>query len=263
MNEAMGFYAPGSGWLHRLHPVPKLLGVLWGIVAPFVVPVAVIPVLIVAYILAGLSAGLRGRYLRAVLVAPLPILLPIALINGFFYPGARDFLLSFGPFNLTREGLLFGLPVAGRVLAAFAVTVAFVMSTRPDDLMEAIVQRGANPKLAFVVLSTIQTIPRMLDKAGRILDAQQARGLATAGNWRVRARSVIPLLGPLVIGSLIDVRDRSLALEARAFGSGATRTAYREVPYRAEDRIATRAVLGAFALLVVVLVARLAGLLGG
>jgi energy-coupling factor transport system permease protein len=263
MNQAMGFYAPGSGWLHRLHPVPKLLGVVWGITAPFILPTSAIPVLIAAYIAAALSAGLRERYLRGVLVAPLPILLPIVLINGFFYPGATEFLLTFGPFNLTREGLDFGLPIAGRVLAAFAVTVAFVMTTRPDDLMEALVQRGANPKLAFVVLSAIQTIPRMLDKAGRILDAQQARGLPTSGNWRVRARSIVPLLGPLVIGSLIDVRDRSLALEARAFASVTTRTAYREVPYGPTDRLATRAALAALVLLPLLLVARVAGALGG
>lgn len=263
MNEALGFFVPGTSWLHRLNPIPKLGAVIWWVIAPFVVPIAAIPVLLAVSIGIGLSAGLGVRYLRRIAIGAVPVIASIVVINGFFFPGARDILFSLGPFNLTREGLAFATPIAGRLLIAFAATIAFVMTTRPDDLMEALVQRGANPKLAFVVLSTIQTIPRMLDKAGRILDAQQARGLATAGNWRVRARSIVPLLGPLVIGSLIDVRDRSLALEARAFASGAPRTAYREVPYRDVDRQATRIVLVALAILPLVILLRATGTLGG
>jgi len=44
-----------------------------------------------------------------------------------------------------------------------------------------------------------------------------------------RIRALIPLTGPIVLGSLIDTRERTLALEARAFGSRRDRTAYRIV----------------------------------
>jgi energy-coupling factor transport system permease protein len=266
MHEAMGFYRPGGGWLHRLNPYPKLLLVLWGVLAPFVLPTAAIPVLIVAYLVAGMSAGLGAPYLRAAVLAPMAIVLPIVLINGFFYPGSHDVILAIGPLALTREGLTFGLPIAGRVLAAFGITVAFVTSTRPDDLMETLVQRGTDPRLAFVVLSAIQAIPRMLDKAGRILEAQQARGLAATGSPATRVRAVVPLLGPLIIGSLIDVRERSLALEARAFSSGLPRTAYRIVGMREVDRRVARIAAIALLLLPVVIVLRVLGVsrvLGG
>lgn len=259
----MGFYVPGTGWLHRLHPYPKLLAVLLGVVAPFILPAFTIPLLIVVAIGAALSAGLGRRYLRNLAIGTLPICISILVINGFFFPGARDFLLSLGPFHLTREGLTFGLIVAGRVVAAIAVTASFVMSTRPDDLMEALVERGTNPKLAFVVLSAIQTIPRMLEKANRILDAQQARGLRASGSFGARGRAIVPLLGPLIIGSLIDVRERTLALEARAFGSSATRTAYRLVVMRPVDALAVRlAIVGGLGLIAVT-VARVIGLVGG
>lgn len=261
MHEAMGFYRPGDGWLHRLNPYPKLLLVLWGVLAPFVLPTAAIPVLIVAYVLAGLSARLGAAYLRAAIFAPLAVVLPIVLINGFFYPGSHDVIVGIGPLALTREGLAFGLPIAGRVLAAFAITVAFVTTTRPDDLMETLVQRGTDPRLAFVVLSAIQAIPRMLDKAGRILEAQQARGLAATGSPATRIRAVVPLLGPLIISSLIDVRERSLALEARGFSSGIPRTAYRIVVQREVDRRVARIAVAALALLPVMVVLRIVGAL--
>lgn len=263
MQEAIGFFVPGSGWLHRLHPWPKLLFVLVGVTAPFALPSVAIPALIAIAMAGALAARLGRRYLRNLAIGTLPICASIIIVNGFFFPGARDILLSVGPFNLTREGLDFGFPIAGRVIAAVAVTVAFVMSTRPDDLMEALVERGTHPKLAFVVLSAIQTIPRMLDKANRILDAQQARGLATTGSIRARARAIVPLLGPLVIGSLIDVRERSLALEARAFGASATRTAYRLVPEHPIDVVAARLAMLGLVGLGVVLALRLTGVVRG
>jgi len=263
MNEAMGFFVPGSGWLHRLHPHPKLLLVLWGVLAPFLLPIWTLPGLVALAILAALSAGLGRRYLRNLAIGTLPICISILLVNGFFFPGATDFLLTAGPFNLTREGLAFGLPIAGRVVAAVAVTVAFVMSTRPDDLMEALIQRGTNPKLAFVVLSAIQTIPRMLDKANRILEAQQARGVRASGSWAARGRAILPLLGPLVIGSLIDVRERSLALEARAFGAEGIRTAYRVVEARPVDNTVSVAAKVLLVGLIVIVPLRVVGLIGG
>jgi energy-coupling factor transport system permease protein len=263
MTEAVGFFRPGTGWLHRLNPFPKLLLVLWGVLAPFVLPVWAIPVLIVLNLGVGLSAGLGRPYLRAAVVAPMAVILPILLINGFFYPGSKDVLFAVGPLALTREGLTFALPIAGRVLAAFGVTVAFVTTTEPDDLMETLVQRGTNPRLAFVVLSAIQAIPRMLQKAGRILEAQQARGLAATGSAGTRIRAVVPLLGPLIIGSLIDVRERSLALEARGFSSGHARTAYREVAVRPIDRLVVRLAVLLLLALPVVFTLRLLGWLGG
>ncbi len=263
MNEAVGFFRPGSGWLHRLNPFPKLLLLLWGVLAPFALPVAAIPALIVAYLGAGLSAGLGRPYLRAAVLAPMAVVLPIVVINGFFFPGDNRIIFAIGPLALTVEGLEFGLPIAGRVLAAFGVTVAVVMSTRPDDLLETLVQRGTDPRLAFVILSAIQAIPRMLDKAGRILEAQQSRGLAATGSPMTRVRAVVPLLGPLIIGSLIDVRERSLALEARGFSSAARRTAYRVVAVRPSDVVVSRLAALALLLLPVVVVLRVAGVVPG
>lgn len=255
------FYVPGSGWLHRRHPWPKLLAVLWAVLAPFLLPLVVLPVLIVVAVGGALVAGLGRTYVRRVFWGTLPIVASIVLVNGFFLPGARDVLLALGPFNLTREGLELAAPTAGRVVAAIAVTLAFLTTTRPDDLMEALIERGASPKLAFVVLSTIQTIPRMLDKAARILDAQQARALPTSGSALVRARAIVPLVGPLVIGSLIDVRERALALEARAFGAAHVRTAYRTLVEDATDRWLGRGALVGFVFLAAWTALRAAGAL--
>ncbi len=237
MNEALGLFVPARGWLYRIHPLPKLLFTLWGVIAPFLLPIEALPVMAIGILVGALLAGLGRVYLRRLALMTLPSLASIILINGFFFPGARDIIVSVGPLDLTREGLAFGLPIAGRILVAVAVTLAFVTTTRPDDLMAGLVRLGAPTSIAFLVLSAIQMVPRMQTKARRILDAQQARGLRTRGGPLNRIRSLIPLVAPLVIGSLVDARDRALALEARGFGSLGPRTAYRVVAWRRSDRL--------------------------
>ena len=53
----------------------------------------------------------------------------------------------------------------------------------------------------------------------------------------------MPLIGPILLGSLIDVRERTFALEARGFGARPDRTAYRVVADPPVDRVAAAASL--------------------
>ena len=46
----------------------------------------------------------------------------------------------------------------------------------------------------------------------------------------------MPLIGPVMLGSLVDVRERTFALEARGFGARPGRTAYRVVADPPIDR---------------------------
>jgi energy-coupling factor transport system permease protein len=80
-------------------------------------------------------------------------------------------------------------------------------------------------------------VPRLQARTGAILDAQQARGLAISGSIRQRVRALVPLVGPVILGSLIDVRERTFALEARGFGARRGRTAYRVVADPSIDRL--------------------------
>lgn len=242
MEAASGYYRPGASWLHRRNPVTKLLGLAWVILAAFLLPSVALPVLGLVCLALAAANGLGGSVIRSLRI-PAVLIASILVVNALFFPGAVDVLAALGPLAVTREGLAFGLVTAGRVLVAFIASILFLQATLPDDLLEALVARGASHRLAWVVLSAVQTVPRLQASATSILEAQQARGLATSGSLGSRIRALVPLVGPVVLGSLIDVRERTFALEARGFGAARRRTAYRIVADPPADRWLRLAIL--------------------
>jgi energy-coupling factor transport system permease protein len=235
MSATTGYFIVGSSWLHRRHPLTKLLGLAFVLLAAFLLPPVALIALAISLLAIAASAQLASPLLRAMRI-PALLLASILIVNALFYPGVTDRLLALGPLAISREGLSFGLISAGRVLVAFLTSVLFLFTTLADDLLEALVARGASHRIAFVILSAVQLVPRMQTRASSILDAQQARGLALRGSFGRRVRALIPLIGPVLLGSLIDVRERTFALEARGFGARPGRTAYRVVPDPPPDR---------------------------
>jgi len=234
---ATGYYVAGSSWLHRRHPLTKLLGILFVVIAAFLLPPKVsLPAWAVVLVGIAVSAGLAGAVLRSLRIPSL-LVLSIVVVNALFFPGGHDVVLAIGPLSATREGLTFGLVSAGRLLVVFVAFVLFLFTTLADDLLEALVARGVSHRIAFVVLTAVQLIPRMQHRATGILAAQQARGLSVGGSPGRRIRALVPLVGPVLLGSLVDVRERTLALEARGFGAQPGRTAYRVVPDSGLDRL--------------------------
>jgi energy-coupling factor transport system permease protein len=251
MAATTGYFLAGSSWLHRRHPLTKLLGVAIVLLAAFLLPPLVLPILAVALLALAAACGLLGPLVRAMRI-PAVLLASILIVNSLFYPGATDQLVTLGPLAITREGLTFGLISAGRVLVAFLALVLFLFTTLADDLLESLIARGVSHRLSFVVLSAVQLVPRMQARASSILEAQQARGLSTSGSFIRRLRALVPLVGPVLLGALIDVRERTFALEARGFGARPGRTAHRIVADPPGDRLLRwLLVAGAVAIVVV------------
>lgn len=255
MSAAAGYFRPGNSWLHRRNPVTKLLLLFWVIFAAFLLPSPALVILVATLAVAAASTRLLRAVVRNLRI-PALLFVSILVVNAFFFPGARDVVARLGPLAVSREGLSFGLISAGRLLVAFSASILFLFTTLADDLLEALVARGASHRIAFVVLSAVQMVPRLQGRATAILEAQQARGLDTGGSLRRRVGALVPLVGPIVLGSLIDVRERTFALEARAFGARPGRTAYRVVPDPAVDRLLRWAVVAAAIGVVVVAIAR-------
>jgi energy-coupling factor transport system permease protein len=179
----------------------------------------------------------------------IPFALSLFLIQGLFWTGGTP-IVALGPLSLKAEGLTFALAMSGRILIIFSSFLWLAMTTRPDALMLALVQKGLPDRIAYIVLTTLQIVPRFQAKAATILNAQRSRGLETEGSLIRRIRGVLPLVVPLVLGSIVDIEERAIALEARAFSRQGERTSLVDLPDSAAQRV--------FRWMLVVIVATLA-----
>lgn len=217
---------PGPSGFHRLNPLTKATLATVTAVAAVALGGLIGPAVLVAAAIIGpaIVAGVLGRLVRTALLLSLPIAVSAFLVNLFFLPGAETVLLRIGPITATAEGLAFALEILARILAISGAVTLFYLTTRPADLVVDLERRGISPRIAFVANASVQTVPAMVERAGQITAAQRARGLDTEGSIRRRLRGVLPLVGPVILGSIAEVEERTMAVEARGFTRPGRRT---------------------------------------
>jgi energy-coupling factor transport system permease protein len=224
-------YIHRTSGLHALNPLTKvaMLGV-------FFVAAATLPNLwwlLAIYALGLLPLAAWGQVLRPFIKSNALLIWPFALslflIQGFFTPG-ENILLQLGPLSLKAEGLWLAAHFTARLLVWLGAATLMMITTRPDKLMLALIQRGLPRQIAYIILAALQIIPRFQDKAQGILDAQRSRGLETEGSLIHRMRMLVPLIAPLILSSILELDERAIALEARAFSRRGPRTSLMELP---------------------------------
>lgn len=217
---------PGPTVIHRLNPLTKATLATVTAVAAVALGGLVGPILLVtaAVIVPAVVGRVLGRLLRMSLLLALPIAISAFVVNLFFFPGGEQVLLRVGPISATAEGLAFAVEILVRILAISGAVTLFYLTTRPSDLVVDLERRGISPRIAFVANASVQTVPAMVERAAQITAAQRARGLDTEGSiWR-RLRGIVPIVGPVVLGSIAEVEERTMALEARGFTRPGRRT---------------------------------------
>lgn len=216
----------GPSAVHRLNPLTKLTLATTTAIAAVIVGGVLGPALLVlvAVVIPALVARVVSRLLRLSLVLTLPIAVSVLLVNVFFFPGGRTELVRIGPIVATAEGLGFAIEILARILAISGAITLFYLTTRPAELVLDLERRGVSPRLGFVANASVQTVPAMVERASAITAAQRARGLDTEGSvWR-RIRGIVPIVGPVILGSIAEVEERTMALEARGFTRPGRRT---------------------------------------
>jgi energy-coupling factor transport system permease protein len=206
-----------AGFYRSLNPATKLAVAALEVVTAFLVPGWAGPLAVLAVVV--FTAAFARRFRRAALIAlaTAPVVGSIVVVNLFLLPGASDPIVRLGPIAPTWSGLSFGLQTTVRFLA-FSLAIGLVyLTTAIDDLLADLSRRRLGRRAVFVVGAAVQTVPRTIERAGEIVDAQRARGLDTEGRFYRRAAGIVPLAAPLILGALAEVEERTLALEARAF----------------------------------------------
>lgn len=245
MTSQVSLYLPGNTFLYRLNPVTKLTLVVCILLLTFLAPGYWTPWFIFGLSLVLALLNRLGRlFLQTLWRIVLPLALFLFIIHGLFSPTGQTILLVVGPLSVNQEGLTFALLMTGRILSAVGASLLLVFTTPPATLMVALAQHGVPVTLTYIIGTTLQIIPQMRARAAAITAAQQARGLETSGSLPVRVRALLPLLTPLVLSSLVDVEERAIALEARAFRANRPKTSLIELPDPVGERILRWATVG-------------------
>jgi len=229
--NAFSMYVARESGLHKLHPLTKGSLTLLLLVAGLFLPGNWTSYFLVLFLILPLAywGKIFHNFIRIVWGISLPFILSVVIIQSLFW-GKGTPIFEFWIIAPKQEGALFALVSVGRIILVMSGFILFAMTTRPDTLMISLKQVGVPSSLAYIIVTTLQIIPRFQSKAFTILDAQRSRGLETEGNIFRRARAVVPIILPLVLSSLVEVEERAIAIEARGFNSKKEETSLIEIP---------------------------------
>lgn len=238
MQERLSFYVKRNSPLHRLNPLTKLVLALGLTFVGFVSPWYWTPHFIIIFIIVPLM--FVGKVSREYFATALRLILPAAgflfLMQALFQPVGKTVIFHIWFLHITSEALAYAFENAARIFAMVSSFTLFLLTTHPSELMSDLTRRGLPSQFAYVIISTIQIIPQMRAKAQTIIAAQRSRGLDTEGGFTKRIGALVPLVGPLVFGSLVEVEERAIAIEARGFTSTRPKTSLHDIPDSGFDK---------------------------
>ncbi|HUQ42982.1 MAG TPA: energy-coupling factor transporter transmembrane component T [Candidatus Limnocylindria bacterium] len=232
------------GPYHRLNPLTKATLAVAVTLASLALGGLLVPALLFGFVVVpgAIVARVVARMLRLAVVATLPVAIAVVLVQG-----------------LAGLGVEGAVAVSLRVFVMAAALALFGLTTPARELVADLERRGVSPRIAFAAASTIGALPALAAQAQVVRDAQRARGLDIEGSVMARIRGIVPLVGPMVAGTIHSIELRSLALEARAFG----RPGRRDLLWAPSDAGWERALRWiAIALLLAIVAAKATGAVG-
>ena len=222
--NSISLYEDKGSKLNKIAPESKILYIITAISVPALLGIRWAGI---GFIVLSVILLLSGKVLRKAL--PLLgvsgfVLLSVLIIQGLFWSGNITPLISIGPAVFYREGVNYALGILINIVNILMSFCVLILTTKPSDMTENFVRKGFSPRFGYVFISVFQIIPQMMETMSTITDAQRSRGMETEGNLLIRLKAFIPLIAPVIMSSLINTKERALALEVRGFNSKKKKT---------------------------------------
>ena len=245
-NITIGQYYPGYSVIHRLDTRLKLIMVLAYMVAVFLVNDFIGYVIV--FIGLALVIKISTVPPRFILRGLRPIFIIIAftfLLNLFMTKG--DVIATIGPLTISQQGLYTACYMALRIIFLILGASMLTFTTKPvklTDGIESLLKPGVRfgipaHELAMMMTIALRFIPTLLEETDKIMKAQQARGAVfDTGSIFKRAKALIPIFIPLIVGAFRMASDLAMAMEARCYRGGEGRTKLHVFKWKRNDTIA-------------------------
>ena len=221
----------------KLYPLTKLYLALALIISAFIIPSHIYDYSMI--IICGIIVSFENKlkiYSKRIFLSLFWLFTAIFIIQSLFIP-AGEVWLKFGFISVYKEGVMKAIGLTSKLTAIVSALTMLTLITPVKDFTLALEKKGLNPKAAFILMLTLQTIPEMKKQADVIMDSQKARGIESEGNVFVRAKALIPIFIPLVLSSIANTEERAITLEARGFSVGEKRTILYDIEETKNDKV--------------------------
>ncbi|VXA97324.1 energy-coupling factor transporter transmembrane component T family protein [Pseudoclavibacter sp. 8L] len=171
----------------------------------------------------------------------------LVMVNALSRPGSE--ILEGLPVRVTSEGLAIGFALALRTTVIGMLSIAFIASTPPRDLMTSLTQHARlSPRFAYALLAGFRLLQLLPSEWQSIRAAQAVRApLGRDGTPRTGVTAFGTAAFSLLVVSIRSGERIAQALESRGLGAG-PRTVWRPVALDTRDAALAIVVLCAFAL---------------
>ncbi|HIH7890127.1 TPA: energy-coupling factor transporter transmembrane component T family protein [Streptococcus suis] len=239
-------YHPGTGFIHSLSAVSKLLFFLIvSILAMITYDTRLILFIAVFSLALFKMSGIRYKEISLVLILTIIFAAMNALMVHLFAPrygvelyGADTPLLSgLGVYSLTSQQVFYLVNLLLKYFCTVPLAIIFLMTTHPSQFASSLNQIGVSYKVAYAVSLTMRYIPDIQEEFYTIRMSQEARGLELSkkGKLMDRIKGNLSLVIPLIFSSLERIDTISTAMELRRFGKNKKRTWYTQQPLQRID----------------------------
>ncbi|HEM3550595.1 energy-coupling factor transporter transmembrane component T family protein [Streptococcus suis] len=239
-------YHPGTGFIHSLSAVSKLLFFLIvSILAMITYDTRLILFIAVFSLALFKMSGIRYKEISLILILTIIFAAMNALMVHLFAPrygvelyGADTPLLSgLGVYSLTSQQAFYLVNLLLKYFCTVPLAIIFLMTTHPSQFASSLNQIGVSYKVAYAVSLTMRYIPDIQEEFYTIRMSQEARGLELSrkGKLMERIKGNLSLVIPLIFSSLERIDTISTAMELRRFGKNKKRTWYTQQPLQRID----------------------------
>lgn len=167
-------------------------------------------------------ASWRAAHLRILwraMVWSLPFALPLLVVHGIINPRFPVSLhLHWLPIRST--GIDFALLMSVRLLILSTIA-AWWYEADPMQVIHSAIRWHLPTALVVMAAMAFASFRASARRIDMVLQAQQARGVPIHGGLLGRARSLIAVVIPVIVGSLMESDARATVLRTRGLGSGA------------------------------------------
>jgi energy-coupling factor transport system permease protein len=181
----------------------------------------------------GVRYGVLARRAWPLLLAAVGILITMVL---FAADRSGAVLTVLGPFTVTTGMLTTALGLVLRVFAIALPGMIVFATTDPTDLADALVQNVRAPaRFALGALAAFRMIPLLTQEWQMLSLARRARGIDAGRNPVAKLRLFASTAFALLVGAIRRGTRLAVAMDARGFDSGVTRTIARRQHFTAAD----------------------------